>query len=113
MRAIALLVLCGCAATFAGAAVAARPSVRPAALQPVVVQGQFFAPRERVVVVVAAGERAVRRAITDARGSFRLVFPGIRVGLCRRYSIRAVGSSGDTAVFAPRTLPDCVPVDGR
>jgi hypothetical protein len=109
MRLIALLIICGCAATSVGAAAVSRPSVRPASLDPVAVQGRFFAPRERVVVAVAVGDRAVRRTATDARGSFRLVFPHVRVGACRRYSIRAHGSTGDAAVFAPRTLPDCMP----
>jgi hypothetical protein len=66
--------------------------------EPIVVRGNYFAPRERVRLVVRATRRGVTTALADRRGSFlvrlRMSLPG-----CGKFSAVATGSRGSRATL--------------
>jgi hypothetical protein len=95
----------------AGTGTAARrpPVVRVAALQPLVVQGTRFQPRERVTVTYAGTVRRTRKVVASAAGAFRATFQTVSVDRCSGFSISAAGGAGDRAVARHKPLPACAP----
>jgi hypothetical protein len=82
----------------------AAPSIRPVGLQPLTVEGLNFGAGETVTVLVTGPPRAAtRHAVASARGSFRIAFDDLdATGSGLR--VRAVGSDGHAAIWAPRAL---------
>jgi hypothetical protein len=105
--AAAALVL-GCIAV---AAAPSKPALRVVAVKPLVVQGQRFLPRERVVVTLYlrqyAGETVTRRAVAGRTGSFRVSFGEETFDRCSAPFLRANGSRGSRAVLK-LPLPTCL-----
>ena len=72
------------------------PLLMASAQNPLTVAGTGFRSKERVrVVVKGAGTFATKRARTDARGAFRVVFR--RVNACDSLTMTAAGSQGSRA----------------
>ena len=91
------------------AAATATPKLRLVGTQPLVVRGESFKPRERVVVTALTSigpKRIVVRATSYGRlgATFRL--PGQPCG--KAFAIRATGGLGSRAVVAVPSSP-CVP----
>jgi hypothetical protein len=66
--------------------------------EPIVVRGNYFAPRERVRLAVRVPRRQITRTVADRRGSFvirlRRSFPD-----CQTFSAVATGSRGSRATL--------------
>jgi hypothetical protein len=115
---LALVVVAGLAlAAAAGSAATPAPSIHIVARAPLVVAGANFKAGE-VVTVTVIGRRAaapLQRRATSRGGSFRLRFPGVSLGECDAYGIRAVGNRGSRAAYKPPRLmcgTEPQPVDG-
>jgi hypothetical protein len=106
--AAAVLVLAGIAAA---GATASKPALRVVTMRPLVVQGQRFLPRERVVVTLYfrqyAGETVKRRAAAARTGSFRVSFGEATFDRCSAPFLRANGSRGSRAVLK-LPMPACL-----
>jgi hypothetical protein len=62
--------------------------------------GTGFKPHERVQLVVAAGQRSIRRTTTgSASGTFTMRVPGVDVNDCAGFSATATGGRGSRATF--------------
>jgi hypothetical protein len=92
-------VLCSATALVQTSTAAQRPVLRlvddtvPASLR-----GSGFASREHVrIVIVAGGERSVRRTVATRLGRFVLRLTSVDVEACAGFSARAVGSDGSRA----------------
>jgi hypothetical protein len=85
------------------------PSIRPLGLQPLTVEGLNFSGGETVTVLVTGPPRAAaRHAVASAQGSFRIVFDDLdATGSGLR--VRATGSDGHAAIWAPRALRISLP----
>jgi hypothetical protein len=82
---------------------ASKASVRPLGLDPLTVEGAGFGAGEKVTVLVtSANGSATRRAVASAHGAFRVVFAGHVTPTGAGLRIRALGSSGHAAIWAPR-----------
>jgi hypothetical protein len=90
---------------------AARPSLRAAALRPLVVRGFDFVPNERVRLELAGRPDATRRVVAAQDGSFTVRFP-VSIGRCARFAVFASGSRRSRASLLPtQTQIDCQPSD--
>jgi hypothetical protein len=71
------------------------------------VRGIGFHPGERVLVAVQAGEDAAsKRVNAGTGGGFIVRFPGLEVGSCPGYTVRATGDKGTRALLRMR-VPEC------
>jgi hypothetical protein len=104
LRRLVFVVLIALLATSAATAGSAR--VRVTNLSPATVRGTGFVPGERVRVTVAAGTALTRRVLAGPAGGFVARFQTITLSWCTAYVIRAVGTSGDTAIVRVRA-PEC------
>jgi hypothetical protein len=104
LRRLLFVVLIGLLVTSAATAGSAR--LRVTSLSPATVRGTGFVPGERVRVTVAAGSSATRRVLAGPAGGFVARFQTVTLGWCTAYVIRAVGTSGDTAIVRVRA-PEC------
>ena len=87
----------------------AKPAIRPLTTSPLVAHGVRFKPHETVRVhVEATTATATRRVVVGAGGAFTVTFAGVTIDRCIGYSLSAVGSSGDRAVWKLQA-PDCAP----
>jgi hypothetical protein len=79
------------------------------AKNPLTVTGSGFMPSERVTLTIIAPRHLLRQVNARADGSFSLVVPGMKVGVCTGARIIAVGGKGSRAqLWIPR--PVCLPV---
>lgn len=87
------------AAVWPGGSLAAGGAhLHVAKLDPLVVEGTRFGPRERVVVSVrSGGQDAERRSRAGARGRFTVEFPGGVTDPCLGGSVTAEGAAGSEA----------------
>jgi hypothetical protein len=104
LRHLVFVVLIGLIATSAATAGGAR--VRVMNTSPATVRGTGFVPGERVRVTVDAGAAVTRRVLAGTAGGFVARFRTITLSWCTAYVVRAVGSSGDTAIVRVRA-PEC------
>jgi hypothetical protein len=102
-----------CATALVGVAptatAATTPKLRLVWTQPLVVRGESFKPRERVVLTAltpSGSKRVVVRA--SARGRLGATFRLPSQPCGRAFAIRAIGGSGSRAVLAVPSTP-CVP----
>jgi hypothetical protein len=73
------------------------------------VQGTHFARRDRVRVTLRSGAATqVRHVRASRQGAFTVTFAAAATGPCGGMRLRAVGSSGRSAVLAHRMLPGCI-----
>ncbi|MFL6016060.1 MAG: hypothetical protein ACJ74I_02920 [Gaiellaceae bacterium] len=105
MRFVLLLALVAASLPLTAAASTRKPEVVLLNSSPVTVRGTGFHRSERVVVTVAASSMGTKKAIASTRGAFRIVFPGLKVGYCEGYTIRAKGNRGSNAFV--RIIPEC------
>jgi hypothetical protein len=104
LRHLVLVVLIGLLATSAATAGGAR--VRVTDTSPATVRGAGFVPGERVRVTVDARTTVTRRVLAGPAGGFVARFQTVTLSWCTAYVVRAVGSTGDTAII--RVLaPEC------
>jgi hypothetical protein len=105
MRRILLLGLAGLALVPAAAAGgSARLSVTDRS--PFTVHGLGFSAGERVRVVVTAASGGTTRWVTSgSRGGLIVHFPGVKLGRCPAYVVRAYGARGSRASL--RFMPEC------
>ena len=106
-----LAVIGGAALVLAGLGDAATgPSLRLASIEPLVVKGSHFRAPERVrVTVLTRGEKVTKRVRTTT-GQFTVSFGTLDVDRCSSFAVRAVGSSGDSAVLKRLPPPMCAPL---
>ncbi len=79
-----------------------QPVLRVLRVDPFVVRGVHFRPRERVLVrVIADGGRHFRRVRADRRGVFVVTLRGVRIERCEGYYVIAIGAKGSRAVTKP------------
>jgi hypothetical protein len=103
-RVLPLLLLLAVAFPAASTATGARLAVTDRS--PFTVHGRGFAPRERVrVVVTATGDASTRWATSGPAGGLVLRFPGVKLGSCPAYIVRAFGAKGSRATV--RFMPEC------
>ena len=103
-----LAVLCALASVTLGGATTTQPRLRLLDAAPVVLRGVGFQPRERVRILVYAGERAVKRVAAGRRGTFVVRFGDLQADRCAAFSAVAAGNRGSRAAFK-RPLPECPP----
>src|SRR5437588_383065 len=89
---VVFAVLYALASVAGGGAATAHPRLRLLDAEPVAFKGTGFQPRERVRVVVYAGERMVKRVAAGLRGAFVVRFDDVRSDPCAAFSAVAVGS---------------------
>jgi hypothetical protein len=96
------------------AGTAAGPAIHPLKTSPLQAHGIRFKPHEHVRVrVVSPTLTATRRVVVGASGAFTATFTGVVVDRCVGYSLSAVGSLGDRAVWSMKQLPPgCPPPPG-
>jgi hypothetical protein len=104
LRHLVFVVLLGLIAATAATAGDAR--VRVTSASPATVRGTGFVPGERVRVTVNAGTAITRRVLAGPGGGFVARFQTIALSWCTAYVVRAVGSTGDTAIVRVRA-PEC------
>jgi hypothetical protein len=104
VKRLSILVLIGLVT--ASTAAASSPHLRITTVSPLTLRGNGFAANERVRVTVSAEISATRRVLTGSGGGFVARFPTITFGYCTASIIRAVGSTGDTAVIRI-AAPEC------
>jgi hypothetical protein len=103
-RILPLLLLLAAVFPAASTATGARLAVTDRA--PFTVHGLGFAPRERVrVVVMATGDGSTKWATSGPAGGLVVRFPGVKLGSCPAYVVRAIGSKGSRATL--RFMPEC------
>lgn len=83
-------------------------SLRLASKAPLVVQGQRFAPRERVRVSVSGDLQLQRRVIATRSGAFAAEFEAV-VTRCDMVRVIAVGARGSHATLKYLPAPACRP----
>ena len=85
-----------------GAERGASPAIQ-VALEPLAVSGANFSPGERITVLAtyAPAKAAVRRVTAAADGRFHVTFAKVG-GIPRGLRVRATGSDGHAAIYAPR-----------
>ncbi len=112
-RLAALLAVGALGAAVSGTARAASPALH-VELRPLVVSGAHFSPGERITVLAtyAPSKAAVRRATASANGHFRVTFAKIG-GIPRGLRVRASGSDGHAAIWAPRSNRIAPPASGN
>jgi len=63
-----------------------------------VLVGTKFKPSERVVLVITAGSKVMKRGVwSNAHGGFRVALPNLGSGPCTTYAIAARGPGGERA----------------
>ena len=91
----------GLACAAAASAGGPRPALR-VTLHPLTVAGSNFRAGEHVTVLANVPPRVLsRRAVAGDDGSFVVHFPSV-TGVPKGLRVRAMGSDGDAAVYAPR-----------
>jgi hypothetical protein len=92
--------------TAAAPAAPPPPAVSISTMQPLVVTGAYFFPREWVRVTV---NTSTARVHANRLGRFRVTFPSLTLGKCGGLVIRAAGTHG---TLAGKKLPllACMPV---
>jgi len=93
------------AALLAPAALAAPPHLTAGGTAPFTVRGSHFKPGERVRIVVQAEDGGTKTVTAGALGGFVARFPGVSIGSCAAYVVRAFGSAGSRATL--RVMPEC------
>jgi hypothetical protein len=89
------------------AAVAAPGKLRVTDVSLFTVRGTGFHAGEHVRVVVDASDAgAAKRVTAGAAGAFVVRFPGVELGSCPIYRVRAVGDMGTSAALTVRQ-PEC------
>jgi hypothetical protein len=88
------------------AATAGGARVRLTNASPATVRGTGFVPGERVRVTVDARTTVTRRVLAGPAGGFVARFQTVILSWCTAYVVRAVGSTGDTAIIRVRA-PEC------
>jgi len=89
------------------AAVAAPGKLRVTDVSLFTVRGTGFHTGEHVRVVVDASDAgAAKRVKAGATGAFVVRFPGVELGSCPIYRVRAVGDMGTSAALTVRP-PEC------
>jgi hypothetical protein len=113
MRTLAFIAVAAAvvAAAASAGAIAERPgeSLRLLSLQPLRIQGQHFAARERVRVDLSGSARKRVRVVTTQTGSFTVRFHGVVATRCDVVRVVAIGSSGSRARFKYLPAPACLP----
>ena len=104
MRAVAAAVLVLLLALPAAAAQRQRATLKLASLAPLVVTGDGFARRERVVLTASAPSAQRMVALVARNGAFTARFD-LRVGPCAPLTVRAVGAAGSRAIL--QVEPGC------
>jgi len=104
VKRLVILVLIGLVT--ASTATASSPRIRLTTVSPLTLRGTGFAIRERVRITVNAETSATRRVLTGSGGGFVARFPTLTFRYCTASIIRAVGSTGDTAVLRI-AAPEC------
>ena len=98
---IVLAVALGLAGTAAASAGRPMPTLQ-VSLHPLTVAGSNFGAGERVTVLATIPPRLIsRRTVASADGSFAVRFASV-TGVPRTLRVRATGSQGHAAVYAPR-----------
>lgn len=111
LRRIVVLALGALLLTAGGTTAAARTPARlkMTSRRPLVVSGSHFRRRERVRVVVHAGDvRRVRRVRASRTGRFTVSFRTVAAGPCGGLSVVATGRRGSRAVLTGMAHPDCI-----
>ena len=104
LRHLVFVVLIALLASSAATAGGAR--VRVTNTSPATVRGTGFVPGERVRVTVDARTTVTRRVLAGPAGGFVARFQTVTLSWCTAYVVRAVGSTGDTAIVRVRA-PEC------
>lgn len=89
----------------AAPALAAAPTLRMIARNPLTVAGAGFKAGEKVVVT--ANRRGTRRAVATSAGRFRVRFAVTAGTSCEALSVRAVGSRGTRATLVVSRPAGC------
>jgi len=96
----------------APAAAVERPALSTTSSESrIVVRGTHFAANERVTVRVLGRTVSRTRALTTARGSFRVALRRPAPRACNTLIVRATGARGDWAVLRIGS-PECNPPGG-
>ena len=108
-------VAAGIAAAVAIATVAAgvapassgKTSLRLTSLRPLIVQGERFAPRERVRVELSGPASAMRRVVASPAGTFTVTFAGVTVTRCDVVRVVAIRSPRGNVELKRLPPPAC------
>lgn len=85
---------------------ASSPTLRVTDRSPFTVKGAGFAEREHVRVVVSADGNSTSKWVTAGPGGgLSVQLPGVKLGKCPAYVVRAFGAEGSRAAI--RFMPEC------